>query len=507
MSTMRDTELCSMEYPSEGVSVLRPHHLTKIVYPDLSLLIPATESLMLPPIHDVRNRFEPKSLIQDAAVMANADRDSLAETSFFVVTEAAFVNKDTYLETMQAVSETPERLARDMERISSWNGETMLNAVIYHATKRGKEVDRIRIRRRTSLRSESFCQEETVMYEMSMKEFNDLGSVEPYVRSLEKLGHLCHSLSDRAVLHINAQLLHQTRSDLPPGKWKPPRQPRYEKFLCTFAKPINFLGLSPSLICQICATGFDGADHDAMVLNCGRSHMLCKQCLLQICQNGQVEHAKCPFCRTKFFGNDKTLEWLKYGVVGKEYAPDDEYNAYENFERSVGDLDKQHAGDNEQILTVSSSAMVRTMVMLFHGALLEPATSTPRDLQPVRCPELPIVASALESSLRTLEGAELPTSLVFSTLLNDIYQALARISLCSELRLLAGSHELEHLLESPCQHDITLRPGFVDFVRRSVSRMLQFTHCRICRCMPGWYHSHGLREYFNPDSASLVAKI
>ncbi|KXL45332.1 hypothetical protein M433DRAFT_24571 [Acidomyces richmondensis BFW] len=507
MSNVGENLSCIMHFPSEGVSILRPHHLTKIVYPDLSILNPPTESLMLPPIQDAWNRYEPSSFFQDGAIMSNTDRGKLAETSFFVVTEAVFADKGTYFDTKQEALGMPERLARDMERISNWNGETWLNAATYQVVKEGKEFDRIRIQRNTLFQSESFFQEEHAIYDITMKEFDDLETNEPRIRSIEKLGHLCHSVSDRAVLHINAQLLRQSRPYLPPEEWKKPRQPRYEKVLCTFAQPVNFLGLSPFSICEICANSFDKAGHDAMVLICGRNHMLCKQCLLQICQTGQVEHAQCPFCRTNFFENDKVVEWLKHGVFGKDYVPDDEYSDYENFERSVSDLDKQHAEDNEKILQISSSTLVHTMRILFQGALLEPTTSTPQDLQPVRHPELTIVASTLERSLGMLEGAELPTNLVFKTLLNDIYQALVRMSLRSELRSLVKVHELEHLLESRCLRHVKLRPGFVEFVRRTVSRMLQFAHLRICRCQPSGYHSHGLREYFNPDTSSLTANM
>ncbi|KAF2773364.1 hypothetical protein EJ03DRAFT_129832 [Teratosphaeria nubilosa] len=283
--------------------------------------------------------------------------------------------------------------------------------------------------------------------------------------------------SDRAVLHIDAALRYQGRPPCEPAQWKRPRIPQYGAVISAVANDISFANLeAEDKTCPLCFCSFDEPKHDAVALHCNEKHLLCRNCLVRCCQI-EAEKTRCPFCRSPVLTDEKTLEWLKTGALGKSYDPDPQYNDWENHERSIADLDKQRADSNCALLKINSRLLKDTWNVLLKWEEAEPIQSTPRHLNPACAAGGTVVTKAFETMVDRLHGMKFQTNMVFENLMMALRSAIS----------------------GPSAGGLSLIPGYEACIRRRVSRTLQFAHLRCCKCTQRRYHYHGLRKYYNDD--------
>ncbi|TKA76534.1 hypothetical protein B0A55_05671 [Friedmanniomyces simplex] len=256
--------------------------------------------------------------------------------------------------------------------------------------------------------------------------------------------------------------------------------------------------------CAVCKEDYDSEIQPLALHN--SSHLICNQCLLTWCRE-QGPEVCCPH---ELFTDEATLAWLKFGVQDKTYEYDDRYDAWKNYTRSCADLDKHLALNNPTEITVHRDIALSAWDDIIAHELLESPESTPYHLHPARSPEYNLLRAAIENSLDSLNGTSGLTLIFYHALQKDLCQALARASLRGGVALGLSAVSRRELLQDPIGIGRTdgpggfgeygLMPGFMEFAKRSLSRMLQFLSLRVCHCGEGAgqaFHQHGLRKYYN----------
>ncbi|KAK4543331.1 hypothetical protein LTR36_005690 [Oleoguttula mirabilis] len=480
----------------EGVSIFKPHHLVMLVYPFKDLLRGESEELALAPVYDSALRDEPKPLISDVAVIHNTSRDNWPETRFFSCTQACFGSTDLWASKGDFSDDS--RLIHDMKLATSGHGITKLRILTYKTHASGEPMDMLRIARRTVFRlAKGKDQKSFAEYEMQLKTYDAIDRPEQW--SLD-IRDLIRGFSDRAFRHVEVRSKMQLIPDHS-VTWKSARRMPFEDVLSTVSSAVSLTTVGADEQCLTCVQEFNNNERQPIALRCNPKHILCRACMLEWCHAEGPEKMSCPHCRRRVFDDDATIAWLKYGVRGKAYDRDERFDDWENFERSCTDLDKNHAENDKQEITVRSEALHHIWESLVAGALLQSACSTPLHLQPARTPEVAILNEALRGALLSLHGRYLPISDLFARLMKSVNHVFIQRCLQSSVSKTIPGHVAKRLkLECPAVDDIGLRPGFNEFARRTVSRMLRHAQLRVCRCQPVYYHFHGLREYYNPDA-------
>ncbi|KAK0356599.1 hypothetical protein LTR91_014504 [Friedmanniomyces endolithicus] len=519
---------------SETASIFDFHHITTIHYPSLRDLHNSTEELALATPVDCTERYDPNlPLVADTAVRRNAGRMNDAETSFYSLTPAVS-NPSTRRASDDLAAD--ERLLYDMQRAISGVGGTELFVVTFDVPRPARiEGDKhaddnhtgsrlgerrgdgdhasleshsreamIRMNRQTTLppvKQESgdyLAEIGSGEYTMTTAAFD---AMESDALWLENMRDLIHGRSDRAVKHVALQLERQEREN-PPVAWKAARQPLYFCIeVLEISRPVDAeaLACKPDVedrYCSICREDY-GPKAEPLALH-NSSHLVCEPCLVTWCLK-QGPGVRCPHVVLR--------TWFNFGAKGKTYAYDDRYNEWENYTRSIADLDEHLAKNNSTWITIHRDAALSIWDDIVTHDLLETPSSTPYHLQPARSIHYAFLRSSIESSLNTRTGLHYPTSTAYEILLAEFRR---RLSLeCVRTGEMLGSTRRQRrvTLQEPGGVGIVngpsgfweygLAPGFMEFAKRTLSRTLQFLSLRVCHCSErgeGGFHLHGLRK-------------
>ncbi|KAK5122912.1 hypothetical protein LTR85_003477 [Meristemomyces frigidus] len=494
-------------------TVFQPHHRTTIIYPSFAILedvhLSPNQAVLLP-VADSENRYEPGPLVEDEAVAIHSSRESHAESSITIITPATGRHPLDVIE-QRTDQPTGLRWIQEMRYVQQYPGETVLNAVTYRGDY--DTVDMIMIVRWTSLRDQGSRRLKgmhVVTYNMPVHLFERVDAAAPVPDLwVAELRDLLRRRSDRAVLHVRHQLQHHQYDDMEIADvetvWKakrcPPYQSREREVVSGTVQDLT--SLAPELTeCHTCRNAFEHPNHTPLVLACC-SKLICRYCYVSWCESVGPDKAACPHCRHPFFQNSEQLNFLKFGTVGRAYAtlliPNQSYNAWESLERMSADLDKELAENNQSTVRADVPLLLRAWQHLVNGALLEPASSTPLHLQPVRCAEFSVITAALPSILAEYSGVQFPTDILYHNMQPDFLICLFRRFLKGGAHEYLTHGEFASLSQQPSAEGMGLPPGLEEFVERTLSRTLQFLHLRLCEdCASGvGWHRHCDKQYYN----------
>jgi len=197
--------------------------------------------------------------------------------------------------------------------------------------------------------------------------------------------------------------------------------------------------------------------------------------------------------------------WLKFGTLGKAYnkhsSGNDQFDAWETFERTCADLDKELAENNRAGITVNSSLLFKIWSHIADGSEPEPASSTPYRLQPVRSSDFAMVKCQMLAIFKGYNGSSIPTDRLHMRIIRDLTHFLFKQFLRARLHENLPHPQLLNLGGNPTLRGLGLPPGFEEFVKRVLNRTLQFYHLRKCQdTLPcqGW-HTYGEKYYYNEE--------
>lgn len=397
------------------------------------------------PIHNSKERYEPRPLIDDTAVIVHAGRNNDAETSIVSISKTKYLLPPANIKEVVAgdrpgdldpFDEGAEALVEHMEVITSSNGETTLKVFTCECTGVvGPEaVDAVFMLRHTRFlgpppkgekeegTGQIVC--EPVTYVMSFADFNAIRCNDEWMTSLRDV---IDRRSDLAVRHVRHRLKYHQVDDTHikdvPTTWKPRRHPLYRDYEHNVASSIinDISTLSPDeQICYTCQSQYDSLNHTPLVLRCCGKH-ICRYCYISWSESCGPS-ATCPHCRAPFYLYP-TADRLRWGGIDKTYFSsrygNDRFNPWENFERMSADLDIEHAENSHDVLKVDSAVLLKAWQTIVQGALLEPASSTPLQMQPARSAEYDLLAHALPILFETYNGMSLPTDILYDNLRRD----------------------------------------------------------------------------------------
>ncbi|KAI7589364.1 hypothetical protein KC316_g3983 [Hortaea werneckii] len=526
------------------VSVFSPYHTTNIKYPSVSLLAHTEDltqgDIFMLPVENASERFEPKPLVNDPAIAAHAFRSSHEETAIFSLNEACIGLENEQEIVQQAKNWASTKvvshnalteLCGHMRVLSQQQGGTSLSVLTYD--NRGQDC--VLIKRHTSLfvGQGRFTACPSIMYIATVE---GLRSTKCTCEFMQNIQDVVFRRTDRAFLHVQ-HMLHYHQPDTTARihdvahAWKTKRRPNYESFEFKIAEPIPLDSVPEGeTSCNTCGNDLDTAAYRPLQMKCCGNH-ICRHCYLNWADSKGPNHASCIYCRGRFF-DDPTAESMTAGTVNGYYypylPPNHRFTAYENFERSCADLDRNLAENNPSKMTVDPPLLLRIWDHLVEGARLEdagpttstqislhpvPPTSTPFRLQPARYPEMQTARNIFREDLCWHAGSKWPTAKLFTELWrNQLRGFRDQIILAGGRTMHEKTGELMHWVDARSPHvgtnprnvGVWLRPGTLEFVRRLLNRMLQFVHVRMCPVEEGrvredmtcvGMHGHGARMY------------
>ncbi|KAI7538898.1 hypothetical protein KC331_g10070 [Hortaea werneckii] len=513
------------------VSVFSPYHTTNIKYPSVSLLAHTEDlyqgDIFMLPVENASERFEPKPLVNDPAIAAHAFRCSHEETAIFSLS-AASIGLESEQEIVQQAKNWAStkvvshsaltELCGHMRVLSKQQGGTSLSVLTYD--NRGQNC--VLIKRHTSLfvGQGRFTACPSVMYIATVE---GLRSTKCTCEFMQNLQDVVFRRTDRAFLHVQHMLqYHQpdttARIHDVAHSWKAKRRPNYESFEFKIAEPIPLESIPEGeTSCNTCGNDLDTAAYRPLQMKCCGNH-ICRHCYINWADSKGPNNASCIYCRGRFF-DEPIAESMTAGTVNGYYypylPPNHRFTAYENFERSCADLDRNLAENNQTKMTVDPALLLRIWDHLVEGARLEDAraTSTPFRIQPARYPELQTARNIFREDMCWHAGSEWPTANLFAELWrNQLRGFRDEVILAGGRTKHEKTGELMHWVDARSPHVGTnprnvggwLRPGTLEFVRRLLNRMLQFVHVRMCSVEEGrtqadttcvGMHGHGARMY------------
>ncbi|KAI7340443.1 hypothetical protein KC315_g678 [Hortaea werneckii] len=480
------------------LSFVKPRHVVKTTYPCPWLLNEAREDLALVHPDQSHERYEPLPLINfddnESQPIHNDGEDMVIHS----VTPASVGGTNLWANHQDF--EDVAALLHDMKLATSGHGTTDLQIVTFDEKDdvegEGK-TDLIRIRRETTFMMQDGVEERTCrQYDLTFNEFDNIECQEQWVQDLDDV---MNGRSDYAVRAIEKVLEERGTEDLPAIPWLPRRGIAYSTILDKISEPVKQGEPMTNGPCVSCAEDFDDNDRRPLAFKCDSRHILCKACILRWFESQGPQNACCPHCRTTIIQETEVLEFLKYGTTGKAYETDERYNKWENFERSCADLDLQHASLSHEVQKLDSRLVLHAWAILIRGARLEPSESTPQHMQPVQSPDWLHIEKAVRQSIGILDGVELPTFHIMALLMWETYRILSRALMSSDLVKVLSEERVVRLIKAPSAENIGLMPGTHSFLRKSISRMLQWARIRSCECADTKFHSHGIRGYYNPS--------
>ncbi|KAK4628631.1 uncharacterized protein CLAFUR5_04637 [Fulvia fulva] len=485
---------------TKRVSIFKSHHATQILYPS-RLLLKDGEAMSISYPGDAQDRFERHPVVPDAAVILNKTSGNHdLDTDFTTYNPTSLWYDDDTMSTGD--------LFKDMQAVTQHVGATKLRVVLYYepaATAPGApRKNYVRINRFTRFEfpdRKPFY--DKVEYEIP---YRDLPR-RPTTPWEQDLFELVRMASARAVLHAQ-QRLAAVGGRLPEYQWKAPRTVALEKAIAHLATVMTKAELSEynSTLpdendhikeCPFCTEEFDDADTtDPVKLRCSKRHVLCKSCVQNICRTSGIANVRWPWCAV-LLANDPNNHILKpnYLDPAAPFRNDPRYTKHENFERGCADLDAGHVRDDTTKIVISKARFDFVCEILIHTS-----PSPERHERYWRdhryTAEYTIVTAAVHAFCRGWNGESWPVNEVYKQMRHMIFHCLADEWKKGEMYAYATDKLKQDVGEDLSK--VPLRPGFVEFIDRSLNRLLRFMVVRRCDRDCGTlcgFHAHGERSF------------
>jgi hypothetical protein len=205
------------------------------------------------------------------------------------------------------------------------------------------------------------------------------------------------------------------------------------------------------------------------------------------------------------------LQYFRYGLSGpainsydRNYLTNKDFNAYESFQRACSDLDQKLAEQEREATITITKGMISLIPSiwsdLLSGSRRERPQSAPYHLQPCRLPEISLIQDILMSILKSLQGINIPISMLFRALCRELSLAFWKLFLRSGITRFYADRDIPE--GSFKLSELGFPPAFKEWLNRMLSRMLMFfvkracsdgTHHRDTECV----HRYGERLDFN----------
>ncbi|KAK5733088.1 hypothetical protein LTR17_009968 [Elasticomyces elasticus] len=486
-----------VQYPP----IFTPSHQVWVNYPVKPETHTPQHNIIILPVHDSQNRYEPRPLVVDNKVLNNTVLDA-EDAAMYALTKAVSVETqdlEADEQSLRALLRSNSRevyshthLLEDMAAWTEYHGSSTLD--LYSYTLEGDEtVVRLHMHFTSELRLKTQPRvTASINYDMELTEFENIGTTEVwYLNALDVL----HRRSDRAYVHVKLQMEKEGLTDIA-THWKSPRE---TDILQKFPSINDTTDLED---CGIC--GEPLAEGDPVELLCHSTHALCRHCLHYLVISSGMETVKCPWDRSLLY-TAADCAALKWGTNGKAYNRNEGINHlfddYETFVRANHDLDcRDHANQSEP-MTINAAVLVKILDILIDGALLEPATSTPFHLQPVRSTEMPRICALIKMIFAKYAGRTRYTHVHYmATLLSVIQKLQQEYENTPEVfkTMTSGEQEcMKSKVDCECFWR-DFRPGLINFVARLIDRTLEFAKRRQCEgtsCVG--FHYHDEKMYYN----------
>ena len=478
------------------------HHMTTFQFPCAELLDEARETLFLPQVSGCALRAEPLPLIPDTAVQAHAYRDSLEETSYYMI--------NTVNSCKAALCPDPpgfaglelslSQLVIDMHKPCSIRGVTELRIVIY--LPHGETKPRLRIKRFVQHHGESALERRSYVYGADLDSFLQ-GKWHPLMWRIMVLDLILRR-TDRAVLHVRAMLESQQVTE-PETTWGVVRHLDYTEALEGRFREVDICDLALSsngeLVCAICTADED--PETLVALACSQRHIFHPDCILTWCEGSIPDEATCPLCRAQILKESPLLNFLKYGISPTGYEYDWQYTAWENYERSFADLDKELA-ENSSTMVACNRKLTKDILSNFrhqelhfgHAMVCSRATSS--HFLEMNFPECSVLDESILTTIGSLRGRIIPAKKLFEIYVQrvhlDFWKLFMRKGLYDDLS--AAVIKKCSLQVSAAIRDVTMRPGFQEYIMRLLNRLVRFQILRACACTESGVHVHGKCKYY-----------
>jgi len=241
---------------------------------------------------------------------------------------------------------------------------------------------------------------------------------------------------------------------------------------------------------------------DAVAMRSCPMHRFHKACVAEWWNFLGPEKAHSALCRRRVVEDDKHAHDLTFGLTDGVCNLDFSYTPYEDFQRSVADLDERSAWNIDEPLDVDIPTMAKSWDFLMRGAALEPASSQPHFLQPARMSEMAAVRHGLRKAFHLLQGCATThaSKCTVKRAANVIYREIQR-SLVDDASNSGFMEYVRNDMVSPYKTvEQQLRPGQESFLQVNIGRMLMTTRVRKCSEHGPGFHKHGLRDYYGSPS-------
>ena len=222
--------------------------------------------------------------------------------------------------------------------------------------------------------------------------------------------------NDLAIRHVSAMLVACDREEITAlHHWIPPRKLDFAESLDAVITPVKLVDLAAEDVsCNICQCPFDDPNspggekshQPVRLLSCG--HIFGLSCIQIWIEHTLDVHdvpiqpgrCTCPLDRGTLFP-PCMMRSLQFGLDKGVYYHDSRYSDFENFERSIADLDSYPPADldKQAMIRINATVLTRGWDNFLQGALLEPESSTPFPMQPVRFPEMEMATTAIDVHL------------------------------------------------------------------------------------------------------------
>ncbi|EGP92731.1 uncharacterized protein MYCGRDRAFT_88700 [Zymoseptoria tritici IPO323] len=496
----------ALELAKPLVSVSGERHWVHVEHPSEELCNPDEHMAMMSPSW-VAARLDPTlPLVPDAAVTARAGRENESETSMISYYECTGPFDENFWPS--ANNEPGRTFQETMQEVLEFPGETTIRIVNYLTA--DDPVARVRIRLECLPEAPALA-DLVCQFEMTSEEFQHADGLlfgQDRPQWCIDIEDVVYRNSDRACRHVAFQYYdpqdeREHGGNLHAGATAFGRQrhPKYSQVLQHLATAANTDQLpEDDRACIVCAEDyFIRPGHHPVVLAavCGHDqHIVCANCVLQICEAKGPKEACCPHCRAKYFTTKPQLDFLVFGEVNGVFHADDSYTDWENFQRSCSDLDKKSAITSDTTISITNpTALFNIWLTLFSDDLKDAAE--PFDKRLDFTPEFRTLVLSVESFFRYAHGVEYTAAGFRRKLLDDIHNTLLGEQLADENDAIPRRNPTLPIGAS------FFRPGMAQALDRSLERFFRALELRMCACGAAadecGKHEHGDRYFWCPN--------
>lgn len=509
--------------PSKKASAYEPHHEVVAEYPCPDLL-KADEGLTMYKPNSAAKRYEPLPLVPDPAVEATFPQSQHSDCSFTSLYKTNSVFEETF--------EATDNLS-DVSRCTAYVGRTTLRMVTYLRFNDEPDLQqhqlgghpnlRIRIARSTEFWTGNgqSMSTQTTTYETDMASYVDSNSANSDADdwSQENVMALLIQNEDRAARHVKLRMDHLNLTyDMLYGEypWLPPRTLPIEHGIRKLGNVLHKTQLAAYNQqqpvddqidhCPTCLDQYEDEDSEVshvILLRCSMKHSNCHGCILDWGKKNELDSVRCMYCAQRLATPNVLAQLVpNYFDMNGTFHNDPRYTAYENFERSCADLDRQLARDSQVEITVDAKVLGGVWQFLIaHSPLSSPGFTTIMTLQVTD--DFEILHTSFLATIRKHHGQTMEVGVLQRLIVNAVVKAiLAEMSYTGLDRFF--DQQTVELMEQDPKH-IPQREGFPLFLEKSINRVLNFYVVPKCseehEPTPGpknikGYHYHGDRIFW-----------